>query len=68
MGNENNQVKDCNKKCRKYYGCELEYSVNEQILLCRGLFVDLDYGTKYFLGSTFENPWYLYVEEGLEID
>jgi len=48
----------CDEKCRRKYYCELNYSVNEEVLLCRGYYVDFEYGCHYMVGL-FQNPWYV---------
>ena len=39
--------------------CDFNYAVNEETLLCRGFYVDFEYGSQYMIGL-FQNPWYIY--------
>lgn len=47
----------CDEKCRLKIFCSFNYAVNEQTLLCRGTYVDFEFGSKYMIGL-FQNPWY----------
>ena len=38
--------------------CAFNYGINEQTLLCRGYYVDFEFGSKYMIGL-FQNPWYI---------
>jgi hypothetical protein len=48
----------CDEKCRREMFCDINYAVNEESLLCRGYYVDFDYGCHYMVGI-FQNPWYI---------
>jgi len=47
----------CDEVCRMEIACDLDWAVNEQTLLCRGNYIDMSLGSKYFAG-VFENPWF----------
>ena len=57
MNNESNLKQSCNERCRKDLYCQLNYSVNEQSVLCNGYNFSLWQASRYFLG-VFQNPWY----------
>jgi hypothetical protein len=43
-------LKTCDAKCRKHMFCAFNYGVNEQTLLCRGYYIDFEFGSKYMIG------------------
>ena len=51
MGNGDNNVDSCNEKCRKKLRCGLNYSVNEQSVLCNGYDFSMWQASRYFLGA-----------------
>ena len=49
MGHKDTLEK-CDENCKREMFCDINYAVNEESLLCRGYYVDFNYGCHYMVG------------------